>query len=231
MNEKRNIINIFDAIASKYDMMNDILSFGIHRIWKCITINIGNTQQEQLILDLAGGSGDLTLLLAKKRKQKNKVILVDINKKMLGIAARRISNKHHQNINLVQADAEYLPFDENLFDCIFISFGLRNLLNKQLALQNMYRVLKKGGKLVILEFSMPTNFLYRKLYFLYLFIIVPFLGKIICGDNKGYLYLSNSIYTHPMQEELKSIIENVGYVICYYRNLLGGIAAIHVGFK
>ncbi len=224
-------IDNFSAIANKYDFLNDLMSFGIHRRCKNIVIDLYNLQRESLILDIAGGTGDISFLLAKKRLQKDKIILTDINESMLNVARKRLFKECYDNISIVQADVENLPFNDAVFDCVFVGFGVRNFLDKQKALTNIYRVLKNKCSIIILEFSKPKGFLYKKLWLLYVDIVIPLLGKIFCTSPNSYYYLRDSIHVHPMQEEFKELIERAGYVNCYYRNLFGGIVAIHVGFK
>ena len=225
------VVDNFSAIANSYDFLNDLMSFWIHRFCKNTAINIYNSQKKSVILDIAGGTGDISFLLAKKRSQKDQIILADINENMLNVAKKRLFKKSFDKISIVQANVESLPFHDAMFNCVFMAFGFRNFSNKQEALANIYRVLKDNGSIIILEFSKPKYFLYKKLWYLYVNFIIPLLGKIFSTSPSSYYYLRDSIHAHLSQEEFKFFIEKAGYVNCYYRNLLGGIVAVHVGFK
>ncbi|WP_348666221.1 bifunctional demethylmenaquinone methyltransferase/2-methoxy-6-polyprenyl-1,4-benzoquinol methylase UbiE [Arsenophonus symbiont of Ornithomya chloropus] len=232
-NNQNNIVEtVFHSVASKYDLMNDLMSFGIHRIWKNFTIKTSGACRGQFILDLAGGTGDLTAKFSKIIGHKGKIILVDINSSMLEIGRKKLRNIGIiGNVYYIQANAEELPFSDNYFDCISISFGLRNIANKKKALQSMFRVLKPGGRLLVLEFSKPISPFVQKIFDLYSFIFLPSLGKIITKDADSYRYLAESIRMHPDQKTIKKMMEFVGFKKVSYTNMTGGIVALHRGFK
>ncbi|MCV2518698.1 MAG: bifunctional demethylmenaquinone methyltransferase/2-methoxy-6-polyprenyl-1,4-benzoquinol methylase UbiE [Candidatus Lightella neohaematopini] len=231
-NKKNKIIEIFNKIANRYDLMNDIMSFGIHRIWKKILINYSDVSYGEKILNLACGTGDLTYKLSSLVGNDGEIILLDINFSMLKNSRIKLRNIGILgNINYIQGDAEELPFSKNIFDCIIISFGIRNFLNKDQVLKSSYKILKLGGRIIILEFSKPLINIFRKIYNLYSFNIIPLVGKIITNSKDSYEYLVKSIRLHPNQEELKSIIINAGFSNVNYINLTGGIVAIHKGYK
>jgi demethylmenaquinone methyltransferase/2-methoxy-6-polyprenyl-1,4-benzoquinol methylase len=226
------VAEVFHSVANKYDLMNDLMSFGMHRLWKRFTIAEANIRPGQCVLDVAGGTGDLTREFAKKVGKSGKVILSDINEKMLAQGRQRLIDQGMVgNIEYIQADAEKLPFPDNYFDCISIAFGLRNVTDKAAALRSMYRVLKPGGKLLILEFSKPTVPGLNTLYDNYSFHVIPKLGDWICGDAASYQYLVESIRMHPDQVTLKTMMEEAGFEDASYHNLTGGIVALHKGFK
>ncbi len=223
---------VFSSVASKYDLMNDLMSFGIHRLWKKIAVQHCAIKPGQIILDLAGGTGDLTLAFAKELAGSGEVILGDINSEMLHAGKEKIINLGQvNNIRYLQLNAEALPLASNSVDCIAIGFGLRNVTNKDLALQEMERILKPGGRAVILEFSKPLYDHLQKVYDLYSFKILPLLGKFVANDADSYQYLAESIRMHPDQEQLKQMLHAAGFERCSYQNLTGGICAIHKGFK
>jgi len=222
---------VFDSVATDYDLMNDVMSLGIHRLWKRLAIGIANIQPGQQVLDLAGGTGDLVQLIAPKVGAHGRVVLSDINSAMIRTGRARLLDRGIVgNVEYVQADAERLPFPDNSFDCITMGFGLRNVTRKQAALDAMYRVLKPGGRLLILEFSRPTALL-RPAYDFYSFSILPRLGRLIAGDAASYRYLAESIRMHPDQKALVGMLEAAGFEACDYHNLTGGIVAIHRGYK
>jgi demethylmenaquinone methyltransferase/2-methoxy-6-polyprenyl-1,4-benzoquinol methylase len=226
------VADVFHSVASKYDLMNDVMSFGMHRLWKRFTIGEANIRPGQCILDIAGGTGDLAKEFAKKTGPNGHVVLADINAKMLAEGRERLVNAGIVNtIFYVQADAENLPFPANFFDCISIAFGLRNVTDKAAALTSMYRVLKPGGKLLILEFSKPILPLLTTIYDKFSFNIIPKLGKWICNDEASYQYLVESIRMHPDQETLKDMMQKAEFEEVSYHNLSGGIVALHKGFK
>ncbi len=226
------VADVFRSVSKQYDLMNDLMSFGLHRLWKRYTLSKTKARLGQRILDLAGGTGDLAKAFSKKVGREGQVILADINEKMLACGRDRLIDAGTlPNIHYVQADAECLPFQDNYFDCITIAFGLRNVTDKIAALQSMYRVLKPGGQLFILEFSKPILPLLNKLYDTYSFKIIPKLGNIICQDEKSYQYLVESIRMHPDQETLKNMIETCEFEDVQYDNLTGGIVALHQGYK
>ncbi|WMY95739.1 MAG: bifunctional demethylmenaquinone methyltransferase/2-methoxy-6-polyprenyl-1,4-benzoquinol methylase UbiE [Arsenophonus sp.] len=229
---KKIVESVFHSVASKYDLMNDLMSFGIHRIWKNFTIKTSGACRGQIILDLAGGTGDLTAKFSHIIGKKGKIILVDINNSMIEIGRKKLRNIGIiGNVYYIQANAEELPFPDNYFDCISISFGLRNITNKKKALQSMFRVLKSGGRLLILEFSKPISPFLQKIFDLYSFNILPSLGEIITKDADSYRYLAESIRMHPDQKTIKKMMEFVGFKKVSYINMTGGIVALHRGFK
>lgn len=233
VNEKADrVADVFDSVANKYDLMNDVMSLGMHRFWKRFTINKSEARKGQIILDLAGGTGDLAKEFAKRVGKEGLVVLADINEKMLAQGrARLIDEGIVGNIAFVQADAENLPFPDNHFDCITIAFGLRNVTNKEAALRSMFQVLKPGGKLLVLEFSKMIRPGLNKIYDEYSFKIIPKLGEWICNDRESYQYLVESIRMHPDQETLKAMMQSSGFEEVEYHNLTGGIVALHIGFK
>ncbi|MDR5610399.1 bifunctional demethylmenaquinone methyltransferase/2-methoxy-6-polyprenyl-1,4-benzoquinol methylase [Arsenophonus sp. ENCA] len=223
---------VFHSVAAKYDLMNDLMSLGIHRIWKRFTIEASGARRGQHILDLAGGTGDLTAKFAKIVGEKGEVILADINDSMLKMGREKLRDRGIVgNVNYVQANAEELPFPDNYFDCISISFGLRNVTDKDKALKSMFRVLKPGGRLLVLEFSKPIFSALTKAYDAYSFHILPRVGQMIVKDADSYRYLAESIRMHPDQDTLKAMMELVGFEQVSYTNMSGGIVALHRGFK
>lgn len=231
--EKEHLVaDVFHSVAEKYDLMNDLMSMGIHRLWKRFTIDCAGVRPGQKILDLAGGTGDLTAKFSRLTGEQGEVVLADINDSMLKVGREKLRNKGLvNNIQYVQANAEALPFPDNHFDLITIGFGLRNVTHKEKALESMYRVLKPGGRLLILEFSKPTSKVMSKIYDLYSFKILPKMGQLIAKDSESYQYLAESIRMHPDQETLKGMMENVGFEEVTYHNLTQGIVALHRGFK
>jgi demethylmenaquinone methyltransferase/2-methoxy-6-polyprenyl-1,4-benzoquinol methylase len=222
---------VFDSVAGNYDIMNDVMSFGIHRIWKRIVVDMASIRTGQQILDLAGGTGDLTRLMAARVGKQGSIVLSDINAAMIRNGrSRLLDHGVAGNVGFVQANAEQLPFADNHFDCITIAFGLRNVTDKQAALGAMYRCLKPGGRLLILEFSRPVRML-KPAYDFYSFNILPRLGGWIARDADSYRYLAESIRMHPDQQTLKGMMETAGFEDCDYHNLSGGIVAIHRGYK
>lgn len=233
LHEKANrVADVFHSVANKYDLMNDLMSFGLHRIWKRFTIGQSGVRSGQVILDLAGGTGDLAKEFAKKVGDNGLVVLADINEKMLQRGRERLLDEGIvSNVRFVQADAESLPFPNNYFDCVTIAFGLRNVTDKSAALRSIYRVLKPGGKLLVLEFSKPVLPLLNTIYDKYSFHIIPKIGAWVSGDEASYQYLVESIRMHPDQETLKSMMEEAGFEDVSYHNLNAGIVALHKGFK
>lgn len=223
---------VFDSVASRYDVMNDVMSFGMHRLWKRFTISKANVRTGQRILDIAAGTGDLAKAFAKQVGPQGTVILSDINDSMLTVGRNRLTDAGIVgNTAYVQADAERLPFTDNYFDCITIAFGLRNVTHKEIALNSIYRVLKPGGKVLILEFSHPQNAMINKLYEFYSFKVIPRMGKAIANDSASYQYLVESIRMHPNQETLKTMMETASFESVNYTNLNAGIVALHEGYK
>jgi len=223
---------VFHSVASKYDVMNDVMSLGIHRLWKRFTIDQAAVRKGMRILDLAGGTGDLALRFTRLVGDDGEVVLADINEAMLREGRSRLIDKGVVgNIRYAQVNAEYLPFPDNYFDVITIAFGLRNVTDKDAALRSMHRVLKPGGKLLVLEFSKPISKTFGKFYDAYSFKMLPLMGKLITNDAESYQYLAESIRMHPNQETLKNMMENAGLERCDYYNLSGGIVALHKGYK
>lgn len=231
--EKEKRVNeVFHAVAKKYDLMNNLMSFGIHHLWKFFTAEVSQVRAGHVVLDLAGGSGDITRLLSKKVGDQGKVILADINSAMLSLGRDRLLDEGlYSNINFVQANAESLPFATNSFHCITIGFGLRNVRDKEEALRSMYRVCKPGGKLMVLEFSTPTLPGLGPIYDWYSFQVLPKIGQLFAKDSESYQYLAESIRMHPAQDQLKAMIEQAGFEDCYFHNLSGGIVALHIAYK
>ncbi len=228
----RKVAEVFHSVADKYDLMNDLMSLGVHRLWKRYAIELSGVRRNQQVLDLAGGTGDLAARFARMVGPQGKVVLSDINGSMLNKGrARLVDAGVVGNIEFVQADAQCLPFPDNHFDCITIAFGLRNVTDKAAALGSMLRVLKPGGRALVLEFSKPTVPVIAPLYDLYSFKVLPLLGKWVAGDEASYRYLAESIRVHPDQETLKAMMADAGFERCDYFNLSGGIVAVHRGYK
>ena len=226
------VADVFTSVAKKYDIMNDLMSFGIHRLWKRYAISLSGVRAGQHVLDIAGGTGDLAKVFSREVGRKGHVVLSDINAAMLEVGRERLINAGCNNVDFVLANAETLaPFDDNSFDLVTISFGLRNVTDKDAALRSMYRVLKPGGRLLILEFSKPIFEPLSKAYDLYSFTALPMMGKIIANDSESYQYLAESIRMHPDQQTLKQMMEQAGFDHCDYHNLTAGIVAVHRGFK
>jgi demethylmenaquinone methyltransferase/2-methoxy-6-polyprenyl-1,4-benzoquinol methylase len=228
----RRVRGVFDSVAGNYDLMNDLMSAGAHRLWKRFTLSLTNLRPGQRALDVAGGTGDLTAGLARQVGERGLVILTDINAAMLGRGRDRLTDQGIvSNIGYIQANAERLPFAAGTFDCITIGFGLRNVTDKPAALASMRRALKPGGQLLILEFSQPVAPGLRPLYDAYSFHVLPLLGKVVAGDEASYRYLAESIRMHPNQEKLLGMMQAAGLEGCRYHNLSGGIVAVHRGYK
>ena len=226
------VAGVFDSVAKKYDVMNDIMSGGVHRIWKHITVEMSRVKPGQKVLDVAGGTGDLAAKFAKRVGPSGHVVLSDINQSMLDVGRDRLIDKGLvKNISYVLADAQMLPFQDDSFDIVSIGFGLRNVTDKDRALISMRRVLRPGGKLLILEFSKPYSDIISKLYDEYSFKIIPKLGKLFANDEGSYKYLAESIRVHPDQEALKQMVQKAGLLNVEYINMSGGIAAVHMGIK
>ena len=231
--EKAGLVReVFDSVVDKYDLMNDLMSVGAHRVWKNFTVGISGVHTGGRVLDVAAGSGDLALKFARKVGDTGTVILADINNAMLQRGRRRLVDAGIVgNVHYVQADAEALPFSENYFDCISISFGLRNVTRQQQALASMYHCLRPGGRLLVLEFSKPTSGLLNVIYDAYSFNALPKLGKLVANDEQSYQYLVESIRNQPTQSELKRMLEEAGFKRIAFNNLAGGIVAVHTGYK
>ncbi|MFC6633657.1 bifunctional demethylmenaquinone methyltransferase/2-methoxy-6-polyprenyl-1,4-benzoquinol methylase UbiE [Microbulbifer taiwanensis] len=226
------VADVFHSVAARYDVMNDLMSGGIHRLWKRFTIELSGARKGQTILDIAGGTGDLTARFSRIVGAEGQVVLADINESMLKVGRDRLLDRGIAgNVVPVQADAQYLPFPDNTFDCITIAFGLRNVTDKDLALRSMLRVLKPGGRLLVLEFSKPQSKLLEKVYDQYSFRLLPFMGKLVADDADSYRYLAESIRMHPDQETLKQMMGDAGFVDCEFHNMTGGIVALHKGIK
>lgn len=224
--------HVFESVASNYDVMNDLMSMGLHRLWKRYTIEMSRVRKGMQVLDLAGGSGDLTQMMSKRVGNKGFIILSDINQAMLKVGRDRlIDNGITGNVNVVQANAESLPFANNKFNLVTMAFGLRNVTDKLKAIRSIYQCIKPGGKLMVLEFSKPVIKLVQPLYDAYSFSILPMLGQWIAGDGESYRYLAESIRMHPDQQGLKSLIEKAGFEDCQYHNLTAGIVALHIAYK
>ena len=223
--------NVFDTVSKNYDLMNDLMSFGIHRLWKKVTIETSGIRDDFVVLDLAGGTGDMVKLMREKISDKGMLILSDINQSMLREGRDRLINEGIEGIQTAQIDAQYLPFEDNTFDLITIAFGLRNVTNKEKALQSIHNALKPGGKLVVLEFSRPQNEVFREIYDLFSFEVIPKIGELIAQTEESYRYLAESIRMHPVQEELKEMMEDSGFTKCKFDNLTNGVVAIHSGQK
>ncbi|HGM9975444.1 TPA: bifunctional demethylmenaquinone methyltransferase/2-methoxy-6-polyprenyl-1,4-benzoquinol methylase UbiE [Proteus mirabilis] len=231
--EKQTMVaKVFHSVASKYDLMNDLMSFGIHRVWKRYTIEASGVRRNQRVLDLAGGTGDLTAKFSRLVGENGEVVLADINDSMLKMGREKLRDHGIVgNVSYVQANAEELPFPDDYFDCITISFGLRNVTDKAKALRSMFRMLKPGGRLLVLEFSKPVLDPLSKIYDAYSFHILPRIGQVIVNDADSYRYLTESIRMHPDQETLKGMMEEAGFDQVSYTNMTGGIVALHKGFK
>lgn len=226
------VADVFHSVANSYDVMNDLMSLGIHRLWKKTTIALSGVKAGQRVLDIAGGTGDLTRQFYQRVGKDGQVILADINASMLAQGRDRLLNEGlTYPLQYVQADAEKLPFPDNYFDCITIAFGLRNVTHKEQALASMQRVLKPGGKVMVLEFSKPIYKPLEKLYDAYSFSILPKLGKLIAKDEDSYRYLAESIRMHPDQDTLKQMLLTAGFDACKVHNFSGGIVALHIGYK
>lgn len=230
--KKERVRGVFDSVASRYDLMNDVMSGGLHRLWKRFTIAKSGLRPGQQALDVASGSGDLALGLARRVGRSGRVIVTDINAAMLAEGRNRLLNAGIAgNVQYVLADAEALPFTDASFHCVTIGFGLRNVTDKDAALASLYRVLKPGGRLLVLEFSKPHLGPFAPLYELYSFQVLPRFGERLAGDAASYRYLAESIRRHPDQETLKGMMERQGFERCEYYNLTAGIVALHVGYR
>ena len=223
--------NVFNAVSENYDLMNDLMSFGIHRLWKKVAIESSGLRADFKVLDLAGGTRDMVKLMKEKVKEEGLIVLSDINRKMLEEGRDRLIDEGIEGINLAQIDAQYLPFRNETFDLVTIAFGLRNVTNKEKALKSILGSLKKGGKLIVLEFSKPTNETFREIYDIFSFEVIPKIGEVIANTEESYRYLAESIRMHPTQNELKELMEKSGFIECNYDNLTNGIVAIHSGIK
>ena len=229
--KSKKVREVFDSVVEGYDLMNDLMSFGIHRIWKRIAVEMSEIRPNSYILDLAGGTGDMVRLMVPKISKEGLVILSDINENMLVSGRDKLIDSGVTNFNSVQIDAQLLPFKKDTFDLISIAFGLRNVTDKKKTLRSILQCLKPGGRLIVLEFSKPTNEIIREFYDLYSFEIIPKLGEIVLSSEESYRYLAESIRMHPNQDELKELFEECGFEECNYENLTNGVVAIHTGDK
>jgi demethylmenaquinone methyltransferase/2-methoxy-6-polyprenyl-1,4-benzoquinol methylase len=227
----RRVRGVFDSVANRYDLMNDLMSGGLHRIWKRFTIEQAAVKRGDSVLDLAGGTGDLARTFATKAGSGGHVVLADINASMLREGRRRLVDAGvGGRVSIAQVDAESLPFSDSSFDCVTMAFGLRNVTDKAAALCSIIRVLRPGGKLLVLEFSKPADAI-KPAYDLYSFKVLPLLGKLVTSDEHSYRYLAESIRMHPDQESLLAMMQAAGFERCRYHNLAGGIVALHVGYR
>ena len=227
--KSRRVRSVFDSVAPKYDVMNDLMSLGLHRAWKAYTVLVANVKPGQQVLDIAGGTGDLALAFAPKVGPTGRVVHTDINEAMLREGRNRLIDAG-VCLPTIVCDAERLPFAEASFDVVTVAFGLRNMTHKEVALKEMSRVLKPGGKLLVLEFSKIAKPL-EKIYDWYSFKVLPKIGKMVANDDASYQYLAESIRMHPNQEALKTLMQNTGFGHVDYHNLSGGVVALHVGIK
>jgi demethylmenaquinone methyltransferase / 2-methoxy-6-polyprenyl-1,4-benzoquinol methylase len=227
----RKVGEVFDSVASRYDLMNDLMSLGIHRLWKRMAVELAGVRRGARVLDLAGGTGDLAAKFSRLVENKGMVLLADINASMLTAGRDRLLDQGITDVDYCLSNAENLPFADNSFDLITIAFGLRNVTHKEQALHSMYRALKPGGRVLILEFSKVSAPVLKQLYDLYSFKVLPVLGGLIAKDADSYRYLAESIRMHPDQETLLDMMGAAGFENCDYHNLSGGIVAIHRGFK
>jgi demethylmenaquinone methyltransferase/2-methoxy-6-polyprenyl-1,4-benzoquinol methylase len=225
----KHVASVFTSVASKYDIMNDLMSGGLHRIWKRFAVGLANVHEGNRVLDVAGGSADLSRLFLKKVGRSGQVVLTDINNAMLRVGRDRLLDEGITTPT-TQCDAEHLPFPDNYFDCVSIAFGLRNVTHKEAALREMHRVLKPGGRVIVLEFSKVVKPL-EKVYDLYSFKLLPKMGELIANDAESYRYLAESIRMHPGQEELKQMMIDAGLERVEYFNMTGGVVAVHRGYK
>jgi demethylmenaquinone methyltransferase / 2-methoxy-6-polyprenyl-1,4-benzoquinol methylase len=227
----RRVGEVFSSVAGNYDLMNDLMSLGVHRLWKRFVIDLAGVRLGERVLDVAGGTGDLTAAFARQVGPAGLAVLTDINGAMLAQGRDRLLDRGVTGVPAAQADAQDLPFADNSFDCVTIGFGLRNVTDKDAALRSMLRVLKPGGRLLVLEFSKPLNATLGKLYDEYSFRVLPALGRLVANDEGAYRYLAESIRMHPDQQTLKGMMETAGFTRCQVYNLTGGIVAVHRGFK
>ena len=225
----RRVRGVFDSVAPKYDVMNDLMSAGLHRVWKAYTVKVANVRDGQSVLDIAGGTGDLALAFAPQVGPTGRVVHTDINQAMLSEGRNRLLDAGVALPTLV-CDAEKLPFPDASFDVVTVAFGLRNMTHKDVALKEMNRVLKPMGKLLVLEFSKVAKPL-EKIYDWYSFKVLPRLGKLVANDDSSYRYLAESIRMHPDQDALKALMHQSGFGHVDYHNLTGGMVALHVGLK
>ncbi len=231
--EKRGrVADVFDSVASKYDLMNDLMSVGAHRIWKRMVAADTGLKEGQSALDVAGGTGDIALLMADRVGKSGRVVVYDINGEMLKYGREKCVDRGHVNdIQFIQGNAEDISFEENTFDVATVGFGIRNVTHLEKALTEMKRVVRPGGRVICLEFSHPENSLFRSIYNAYSINVLPNVGEMVTGDRNAYVYLHESIRKFPKQKELKAIMESIGFFRVRYYNILNGIAAVHIGYK
>lgn len=230
--KKQRVQDIFSSVADKYDLMNDLMSFGTHRLWKRFVVEKTNLKPGDSAIDVCGGTADIAMLMAKRVGEKGKIVVYDINREMLEIGRDKcIDSGFLKNIRYVQGDAEEIGFEDNTFHCATVGFGIRNVTHLETAFKEMTRVVKPGGRVICLEFSHPTSKVFGKLYDLYSFKVMPEIGELVTGNRGAYTYLPESIRKFPPQEELKKILEDVGLFKVKYYNLFNGIAAVHIGVK
>ncbi|HEY4972030.1 MAG TPA: bifunctional demethylmenaquinone methyltransferase/2-methoxy-6-polyprenyl-1,4-benzoquinol methylase UbiE [Steroidobacteraceae bacterium] len=228
----RRVRGVFDSVAERYDLMNDLMSGGAHRLWKHFLLSLTGLKSGDRALDIAGGTGDVAAGLARQVGNSGLVVLADINASMLQQGRDRLTDRALvANIEYAQADAERLPFADSSFDCVTIAFGLRNVTDKAAALASMHRVLKPGGQLLVLEFSQPVLPALGRIYDLYSFNVLPWLGRAVAGDAESYRYLAESIRRHPDQQAMLELMKTAGLESCRYHNLMGGIVAVHRGYR
>jgi len=233
MEDKEGLVGeVFDSVATRYDVMNDLMSLGVHRLWKRFTVDCARLRAGENVLDLAAGTGDLAERMAPKVGPKGRVVLSDINPAMLSLGRDRLLDRGIvANVDFVIANAEALPFAESSFDCLTIAFGLRNVTGKDRALAEMYRVLRPAGRCLVLEFSHPVAPGLKPLYDAYSFTMLPLLGRLVAGDADSYRYLAESIRVHPDQDRLRDMMADAGFERCDYHNLTGGVVALHKGYR
>jgi demethylmenaquinone methyltransferase/2-methoxy-6-polyprenyl-1,4-benzoquinol methylase len=230
--KERRVRGVFDSVADRYDLMNDLMSGGAHRLWKQFTLSLTGLRSGGRALDIAGGTGDLAAGLARQVGRTGLVVLADINARMLEHGRDRLIDRALTAAPVyAQADAERLPFADSVFDCVTIGFGLRNVTDKAAALASMRRVLKPGGQLMVLEFSTPVIPVLSRLYDAYSFNVLPWLGRVVAGDADSYRYLAESIRRHPDQQTLLEMMRTAGLEECRYHNLMGGVVALHRGYR
>ena len=230
--KKKLVGEVFSSVARQYDLMNDLMSLGIHRVWKRYFVGTSGVKRGDRVLDLAGGTGDIAALLHERVGETGSVVLGDINAQMLGVGRDRLTDRGLvRGLEYVQLNAEALPFPDRSFDLVTIAFGLRNVTDKQKALGEMHRVLKVGGRALVLEFSQVKPEWFRPVYDFHSFQVLPRLGRLFAGDADSYRYLAESIRRHPPQEELQAMMQAAGFDRCDHRNLSAGICAIHSGYR
>lgn len=230
--KKGRVQEIFTSVAQRYDLMNDLMSFGTHRLWKRFVMEKTRLKEGDWAIDVCGGTADITILMAKEVGERGKVVVYDINMPMLEIGRRKcIDRGFLKNVQYTQGNAEDIGFKDNTFHCATVGFGIRNVTYLEKAFGEMARVVKPGGRVICLEFSHPTSKIFSKLYDLYSFQVIPVIGEIVTGNREAYTYLPESIRKFPSQEELKGIMEGVGLYKVKYYNLFNGVAAVHIGVK